>query len=111
MGRVDRNLTNFAADISRGQSGPKLCSILLELSEDALRLDFPGVPAAHQMVLQDCPGREGEMTDLAVDNVPGCARVGVAAAAALGRPAALLGGRVGCGAGVGSHAQEGASLG
>ena len=63
------------------------------------------------MVLQDCPGREGEMTDLAVDHVPGCARDGVAAAVALCRPAALLGGRVGGGAGVGGHTQEGAGLG
>ena len=111
MRRVDRNFTNFAADVSRGQSGSKLGSILLELPEDALRLDFPGVPAAHQMVLQDCPGREGEITDLAVDDVPGGAGGGVAAAAALRRPAALLGGRVGRGAGVGGHAQEGAGLG
>ena len=104
MRRVDRNFTNFAADISRGQGCSKLCSILLELSEDLLRFDFPGVPAAHQMVLQDCPGGEGEVADLTVDQVlPGSAGGGVAAA--------LLGGGVGRGAGVGGHAEEGAGLG
>ena len=104
MRRVDRNFTNFAADVSRGQSGSELCPVLLELAEDALRLDFPGVPAAHQVVLQDCPGREGEVADLTVDQVlPASAGGGVAAA--------LLGGGVGRGAGVGGHAEEGAGLG
>ena len=114
MRRVDRNLTNFAADVSGGQRGSELCSVLLELPEDTLRLDFPGVPAAHQMVLQDRPGGEGEVADLTVDQVVVAGRprhCRVAAAAALCRPAALLGGGVGRGAGVGGHAEEGTGLG
>ena len=107
MRRVDRNFTNFAADISRGQGCSKLCSILLELSEDLLRFDFPGVPAAHQMVLEDGPGGEGEVAHLAGDGVPGCARHRVTAAPL---PGPLLGGGVGSGAGVGGHAQERAGL-
>jgi len=107
MRRVDRNFTNFAADVSRGQSGSKLGSILLELPEDALRLDFPGVPAAHQMVLEDCSGREGKMTDFAVYHVPDWTRHGVTAAAL---PGPLLGCRVRSGAGVGGDTEERAGL-
>ena len=36
----------------------------LELPEDALRLDLPGVSAAHQVVLQHGAGREGEVAHL-----------------------------------------------
>ena len=38
----------------------------LKLSEDALRLDLPGVSAAHQVVLQHGAGGEGQVTHLAL---------------------------------------------
>ena len=38
----------------------------LELPEDALRLDLPGVSAAHQVVLQHGAGGEGQVTHLAL---------------------------------------------
>ena len=41
----------------------------LELPEDALRLDLPGVSAAHQVVLQHGARGEGQVTHLALDQV------------------------------------------
>ena len=75
----------------------------LKLSEDALRLDLPGVSAAHQVVLQHGAGGEGQVTHLTLHQVPS-----YRAASAPGQcPAPLLGLGVagGCGAGVRGHTE------
>ena len=75
----------------------------LKLSEDALRLDLPGVSAAHQVVLQHGAGGEGQVTHLTLHQVPGSR-----AASSPGQcPAPLLGLGVagGRGAGVRGHTE------
>ena len=76
----------------------------LELSEDTLRLDLPGVSAAHQVVLQHGAGGEGEVTHLALHQVspPVTCTLHLASPAPLLGRLGVAGGR---GAGVRGHAE------
>ena len=76
----------------------------LELSEDTLRLDLPGVSAAHQVVLQHGAGGEGEVTHLALHQVspPVTCTLHLAGPAPLLGRLGVAGGR---GAGVRGHAE------
>ena len=66
LGRIDGHLADLASELSNTGflSVPEVGPGLLELSEDLLRFQLPGVTRTFDVILEDGGGRERHLTNV-----------------------------------------------